>query len=252
MYHRSWLGLAVILVAVLVTAGCSGLKEELATAKKKVDQLTAETKQLKQRVGQLEDKEKEAKDELRKLEDDCSKLRAEAKGLTRKNEGLSNETKKLRETGEQLKKQVLDLKNENKDLTRKVEELKTKNAAQEARPLADPAPRRPEETGRTVETGKEQAAATPCDALMEFMRKSANVIRQLRGEERLRGLQQLEKDYSAKIKDAPKKATVAAKTWVKALSAGWNKTTGDSIFKILVHKNKALKACGKTPKEAGF
>ena len=258
MSHRKWLGLAVILVAVLVAAGCARYKEELETAKQKVEQLTAETKLLKQKIAQLEHKEEKARKDLQRLDEECSKLRAEGKILTLRNERLSEETKKVQEANKELKKQVADLKEEKKDLSRKLEESKTKQIAQEPRPLTRPEPaerippKRLSEAGPVVEAGEQQIAGTPCEAMIQYMRKAGNVIRQLKGEERIRMLQQLKTTYAAKMQGAPKEAVTAARKWVEELSAAWDKTSKDALFKLLVHRNRALKACGKTPAEAGF
>lgn len=270
MPYRSRLGLAIVLVAALVAGGCGRYKEELESAKATVQRLTSENRLLTQKVNQLEEEEKKSAKDLQSLEEQSSKLRVESEKLAKKNDSLSKKIEELNVANNQLKKQLAELKQVNQDLTQKVEELKQAQTALESPPMTptEPAPASaptqvgPPEPASTpaqmteplpaAEAKKEQTTSTPCDAMIVYMRKCADAIRRLTGDERTRALQALEKEYAAKLSEAPQEAIRAAKSWVAALSAGWDKTSDDTVFKVLDHRDKALKACGTTASEAGF
>jgi FtsZ-binding cell division protein ZapB len=193
-------------------------------------------------------------DELKLLSDKNAKVQQEVADLKGAKEGLSKENADLKKNINAIQEEVTTLKREKSDLLRELEELK-KRGGESAEPGKAPGPGATETTARPTakeQVSKPQEQANPCDALVEFMKKNGEIVRQHKGEERARLIAQVKQDYAARLLGAPERAIKAAEAWISELITNWDKPTDDMVFNLLTKRNAALEACKKSPEEAGF
>jgi hypothetical protein len=84
------------------------------------------------------------------------------------------------------------------------------------------------------------------------MKASEGIVRQHKGTERTKLLEQVRQQYAPRMKGAPEKAIKAAENWVKEGSKFWDQSGGDGVFSLLQLRNTVLEACGKSPDAAGL
>lgn len=97
-----------------------------------------------------------------------------------------------------------------------------------------------------------QEGVSGCDAVIQYMKAGAGVIRTYHGPEKDKRLADLKSTYQEKMRGAPKKAVKLAEAYLNVLKKGWEKADNDTVFKVIEARDAALKACGKTPVDAGF
>jgi outer membrane murein-binding lipoprotein Lpp len=238
----------ILTISLLTVSGCSRYKEELEGAKQQIEKLstdvtklTEETTRLKQETGRLSDESKALSDKNAKMQRDLDDLN-KAKGA------LSAENKELQKKNKVADEEIASLNREKGRLEQEIEELK-KRAAQMAPPPPSPAGM-PTEVG--PQSAKQSAELSPCDAVIAFMKASEAVVRQQKGTERTKSLEQVKQQFAPKMKGAPEKAIKAAENWVKEGSKFWDQFGGEGAFSLLQLRNTVLEACGKSPDATGF
>ncbi len=255
---------------VITIGGCGDLKERLEGAETEVIKLTNENTVLKQKMESLESKIQRTTDEINQLESQCADLRSASEKLKAKNKKILAKYVNLEKSREKLKTELEDSKERNKELNETIEALRLKISAPESEEIrpkdqemesTTTAPQeRSEETysqaGDQTKTEPKEIAQdespTPCDMVINFMKSSSRAIRDLKGDERAKELERIAADYDPKMEGAPQEAIDAAKKWVINVSKTWDKGSSEGIFRTLDLRNKALKACGISPENAGF
>jgi uncharacterized phage infection (PIP) family protein YhgE len=247
-------GLCLVCLAVIVMAGCGKQKEELESAKQQIERLSAETKNLTESFAGLGKEKERLNDSMTLLSEKNAALEREVAALEKAKASVDRENRKLKDEAEQARKEVASLKQQKIDLERETETLK-KGAGTSLTPLKEP------ETGVTEDVSKPGAqqsaskppqAASPCDAVLQYMKKSQAIVRQYKGEERAKLLQQVKEEFSSLMRGAPEKAIKAADLWVNEVVRVWDNPREDSAFILLSNKKRVLESCHKTPEEAGF
>jgi hypothetical protein len=240
------LRLAVILtIFLLMVSGCG--RKELEDAKQQINNLTAENKKLTELSASLDNDKNRLNQELKTLSDKTSRMQRELDELNKSRATLSDENKKLKEKSGATEDELASLKREKTSQTREIEDLKKRVAE------LSPAPKAPAlipgEIGSEASKAKE---LSPCDAVIEFMKTSEQVVKQQKGAERARSLEQVEKQYAPRMRGASPKAIKAAQDWVKEGAKFWDESPDDAVFRMLQLRNTVLEACGKSPDSAGF
>lgn len=246
--------LCLVCLVVAVASGCGRYKEELENAKQQVDRLTAENKRLTEVAASLEKEKNRVSDELKLLSDKTSKIQKEMDELKRARAAVSEENAELKKRNSAIQGDLVSLRREKADLQRKVEDL-NKRAAESVQPGRPPEAslaEMPQQPGAGKRVSKPQGKQTPCDAVVEFMKKSGEIVRQQKGEERTKSLQQVKQQYASLMRGAPEKAVKAAEVWINELSSSWDNPKGDTVLSLLMKRNAALEACNKKPEDAGF
>jgi myosin heavy subunit len=240
------LRLAVIFtISLLMVSGCG--RKELEDAKQQINNLTAENKKLTELSASLDNDKNRLNQELKTLSDKNSRMQRELDELNKSRATLSDENKKLKEKNSAIEQEIASLKSEKSHQAQEIEGLK-KRVAELAPPQKAPA-LIPSEIGPQSSKPKE---LSPCDAVIEFMKTSEQVVRQQRGAERSRSLEQVKKQYNPRMQGAPAKAIKAAENWVKEGAKFWDESPDDAVLRMLELRNTVLDACGKSPDSAGF
>ncbi len=239
--HSTFCWALILTILLFVVSGCGRYKEELATAKQQIEALTADVKKLTEETASLKKDKDRLSGESKTLSDKNARMQRELEDLNRAKSALAAENKEIKQKNSAAEQEIASLKRENATLTQKIEELK-KRVAETVAPAPLPAT-------IPTETAKE---FSPCDAVLAFMKASEEVIRQQRGAERTKSLEQVRQQYAPKMKGAPEKAIKAAENWVKEGAKFWDQTSDDSTFRLLQLRNTVLEACGKSPDAAGF
>jgi hypothetical protein len=234
--------LSVLLLAV---AGCG--KKELEDAKQQINNLTAENQKLTELSASLDKDKNRLNEQVKTLSDKNSRMQRELDELNKSRATLSDENKKLKDKFTAIEAELASLKREKSHQTQEVEDLK-KRLNDLAPPSKAPAPI----PGEIGPQGSQPKELSPCDAIIEFMKVSEQVVRQQKGNERARSLDQVHKQYSPRMKGAPQKAIKAAEDWVKEGTKFWDQSPDDAVFRLLKLRNTVLEACGKSPDSAGF
>jgi len=246
--------LCLVCLAVAVVSGCGRYKEDLENAKQQIDRLNSETKKLSEIAANLEKEKTRLNDELKLLSDKNAKIQQEVAELRRAKEALSKENADLKKRNSAIQEEATTLKREKSDLLRELEELK-KRGGESAEPGKALAPGAAETTPRQTakeQVSKPQEQSNPCDAVVEFMKRNGEIVRQHTGEERARLVEQVKRDYAARMRGAPERAIKAAEAWVSELISNWDKPKDDTVFNLITKRNAALEACKKNPEDAGF
>jgi chromosome segregation ATPase len=161
---------------------------------------------------------------------------------------LSAENKELLKKNKVSEDDIASLNSEKARLAKEIEELK-KRVTQLAPPPASPSAV-PAEVG--PQSAKQAEGLSPCDAVIAFMKASEAVVRQQKGTERAKSLEQVKQKFAPQMKGAPEKAIKAAENWVKEGSRFWDQHGGEGTFSLLQLRNTVLDTCGKSPDAAGF
>ena len=77
------------------------------------------------------------------------------------------------------------------------------------------------------QSAKQPEELSPCDAVVAFMKASEAVVRQQKGTERTKSLEQVKQQFAPRMKGAPEKAIKAAEDWVKEGTKFWDQSRGD-------------------------
>jgi DNA repair exonuclease SbcCD ATPase subunit len=244
----------LVLLAMTLCVGCGKYKEELEYTKLQVDKLTSENKKMAETTAALEREKLGLSDELRLLTSKTEALQKELASLNRAKVVADDENAQLKKKIEELQSEMNLLKTQKADVERVSDEQKRRTGVVE-----QPGPSRGRDRkGPDViasaggEEKKPGQNFTPCEAVIAYMKRSEGIIRNHKGEQRRKMLEQAKRELSGAMKGAPDKAVKAANSWVNELRRGWDKPGGDIVFKLLTKRNAVLEACGKTPEEAGF
>ncbi len=246
--------MTVTCLFAIALAGCGTCKKDLEDAKTQIADLTSRNQQLAEGTKRLEMEKSALAKEMAVAKDRNSELSTE---LTQAKKSLSN----LAEKNEQLRKErasvgaeLTKLKKENAELTSTMKELKQQAeppASQVGKPGRSDRELRPQADKDTREA-LPSAAVSPCDAVIEYMRRSGAVIERYKGAERQSRLDQVRVAYADKMKDAPRVARETAEKWLQEMIRTWDQPADDSTFRTLQLRNAVLNACGKSPTQAGF
>jgi cell division protein FtsB len=235
----------IVTISLFTVSGCG--RAELESAKQQIANLSSEVKTLTDETARLKQETSRLSDESKALSEKNKKLQKDLDDLSKSKAALSAENTDLKKKNTAAEGEIASLKREKDRLAKEVEELR-KGAAATA---PQPTPPATTPTGVVPESAKQPAAMSPCDAVVAFMRASEGVVRQQKGAERSKALEQVKQQYAPKMKGAPEKAIKAAEDWVKAGSKFWDQTGGGTL-QLLELRNTVLGACGKSPEGAGF
>jgi hypothetical protein len=230
---------------LLMVSGCG--RKELEDCKQQLNNLTAENQRLTDLSASLNKDKNQLNEQIKTLTDKNSRLQRELDDLNRSKATLSDENKKLKDKTTLMEEELARLNREKAQHAAEIEEYKKLLA--ESTPLSKPSGKLPGEIGTT---GKTEEELSPCDAVIAFMKTSEQVIRQQKGNERTKSLEQVKAQYSPRMQGAPAKAVKAAEDWVREGARFWDKSPDDAVFRLLQLRNIVLDACGKSPDTTGF
>ncbi len=240
--------LSLVCLAVIVMSGCGKQKQELENAKQQIDRLNAETKSLTESFANLGKEKARLQESMKLLSEKNDALEREVAALKRAKASVEKENATLKAGNEEARKELESLKKERDDLKRELETLK-KSAA--ASPAVSAQPEQ-KVTAAEQSAAKPPQATSPCAAVIHYMKKCEAIVRQYKGKERAKLLEQAKQESSPQMRGAPEKAIAAADRWVKEVARMWDKPREDSAFILLSNKDIVLKACHITPEQAGF
>jgi len=246
--------LGLVCLAVVIASGCGRYQEELESAKQQIAKLTAESTRLAEVSANLEKERSRLNDELKLLSDKTAKMEQQVGDFRNAKASLDDEIGKLKKRNNELREELSALKKEKEELLRQVDDLKkaaAESVSPEKRPASSSAVIKPEQSPK-AQIGTQRGSLTPCDAIVEFMKKSLETVRLHKGEERARLLEQTKQEYASRIKGAPDKAIKAAEAWVNELNSSLDSPRDDTVLILITKRNAVMAACGKTPQEAGF
>jgi outer membrane murein-binding lipoprotein Lpp len=238
----------IVTILLFMVSGCGRYKEELESAKQQIEKLNSEVKRLTGEVARLNQEKDRLSSESKAISDKNAQMQRELDALNKTKAALSNENKEMRKKDSSANEQMASLKREKDRLAQEVERLK-KRPAEMAPPKPSPATVSPRVGAQSTKRLEE---LSPCDAVIGFMRASEGIVRQHKGAERTKLLEQVHQQYAQRMKGAPEKAIKAAETWVKEGTKFWDKSSDYPTYRLLQLRNTVLEACGKSPKEAGF
>ncbi len=238
----------ILIVSLLMVSGCGRYKEELESAKQQIQKLSSEVERLNGEVARLNQEKTRLTDDSKALSDKNTRMQRDLDDLNKAKGALSAENKELQKKNKATDEEIASLKREKASLAKEIEELK-KRGAQMAPPPTSPAPM-PTEVG--PQSAKQPEELSPCDAVLAFMKASEAVVRQQKGTERTKSLEQVKQKFAPQMKGAPEKAIKAAENWVKEGSKFWDQSGGEGTFSLLQLRNTVLDTCGKSPDAAGF
>ena len=246
--------LCLVTLAVVAVSGCGTYKEELESAKQQIQLLTQETQSLKNNFARLEEEKNKLNEEMKILTEKDKVLRDQVAALEKAKASLAGELDTANKKMEATQREFESLKKQKKDLESEVEKLK------KTPPPPPPLPKeseRPSTGAPAISTPPQsvsspQQTMSPCDALIQYMKKCQAIIRQFKAEERTQKLTQVKQEFAPRMQGAPEKALKAAENWVEEVIRVWDDPREDSAFIILSNKDVVLKSCNKTPEEAGF
>lgn len=254
MTGKQFLAMILCLVFLGSLTSCGPSKKDFEDVKSQVADLTAKSQSLSELNERLTAEKSALGKELDGLKTKNAALSTESDQYKRNVSDLTQKNEELSKTYKQLETEVSKLKAKNDQLSAQVNELKKKlsQITDHPSPQADtnqPLRFKEDSSSQAV---KPQGALTPCDALIEYMLKSREVVQKFKNPERKTKLEELYSAYSSKIDPAPAKAKKAAVEWVKELSRSWDKHHDDTVSRLLRLRNTVLKECGKSPAEAGL
>lgn len=247
----------LVMILCLVFLGsltsCGPSKKDFEDVKTQLSDLTAKNKSLSELNERLTIEKSGLTKELDSLKDKNSALSAESDQYKKEASGVIQKNEELSKTYKQLEVEVGKLKVKNDQLSAQVAEVKKQrqNLDQSRQQLDSNQPLRFKEDSSS-QAVKPRAALTPCDALIEYMLKSREIVQKFKNPERKTKLEELYSAYSSKIDPAPANAKKAAVEWVKELSRSWDKHHNETVSRLLRLRNTVLKECGKSPAEAGL
>ncbi len=238
----------IITVLLFMVSGCGRQKVELDSAKQQIEKLDSEIKKLTEDAARLNQEKGRLSDDLKTLSDKNTRIQGELDDLNKANATLFAENKEIKKKNSLASQEIASLKREKDQLAGETQELKKQLADKGPQPKFRAAG--PDEMG--PESAKQLEELSPCDAVIAFMKASEAIVRQQKGAERTKSLEQVKQQFTPGMKGAPEKAIKAAEDWVKEGAKFWDKTSEGSTFRLLRLRNTVLEACGKSPKGAGF
>jgi outer membrane murein-binding lipoprotein Lpp len=230
---------------LLMVSGCG--RKELEDAKQQINNLTAENQKLTELSASLNKDKNRLNEEIKTLSDKNARMQRDLDDSNKSKAALTDESKKLKDKTTLMEEELTSLKREKSKNAEEIEECKKRLA--ELSPPSRPPGNVPGEIGTT---GKTEQELSPCDSVLAFMKASEQVVRQQKGNERTKSLEQVKTQYSPRMQGAPAKAVKAAEDWVKEGTRFWDKSPDDAVFRMLQLRNIVLDACGKSPDAAGF
>ncbi len=245
--------LCVMVLSLAMLTACGTCKQDLEDAKTQISDLTAKNQKLVE-ISERAETEKSlvtkelalAKDRYNSLTAELEKLKKDFKEISLRNSDLEKQRKIMEAEVDKITKSNHDLKTELINLKKQV----ANNQEQQAKIESTGEPQGITRVGSTgTESGR---AMDPCDSVVEYMKKSAEIIKNHKGSDRRFKLKELRAAYDSRMKGAPKPAIKASAEWVKELSKSWDKHDDNSVYRMLKLRNEALKACDRTPEQAGF
>ncbi len=237
---------AVLLSVLLLTiSGCG--RKELEEAKQQINNLNVENKKLTDLSATLDKEKNQLSGEIKSLTDKNSRLQRDLDDANRTKAALSDENKKQKDKIGLMEQDLVRLNKEKAQHAEEIEEYKRRLA--ESTPTSKPSVTAP---GPMRATERSEENLNPCDAAIAFMKESEQIIRQQRGNERTKALEQLKKHYSPRMQGGPAKAMKAAEDWVKQAAMFWDKSPDDSVYRLLQLRNVVLEGCGRSADAAGF
>jgi len=243
----------LVCLAVVLATGCGNYKEKFQEAQQSIDKLTSDNKALAETVASLTKEKTSLKEKLDSAEKKGADLEGQTASLKKAKKELSETNVELQAKQNEARKEMATLSREKTELLEENERLKKQVASTAAtrtgeRPVKETlSGPRPSEA-----VTKPSAGLSPCDAVLEYMRKSEQVVRRHHGEERTKLLAQIRQEYTPKMQGAPEKALIASTAWVDELAKSWDKPGDKTVLNLLLNRNEVLRACNKTPADAGF
>lgn len=238
----------MVSILLLMVSGCGRYKEELESANQQIQKLNSEVTRLTEEVSRLNQEKTRLSDDSKVVSDKNTRMQRDLDDLNKAKGALSAENKELQKKNKATDEEIASLKSEKARLVQEIEELKKRLT----QPAPSPAPPAGIPTEVAPPTGKQPEELSPCDAVIAYMKASEAVVRQQKGTERAKALEQVKQQFAPKMKGAPDKALKAAENWVKEGSRFWDQHGGDGVFSLLQLRNTVLEACGKSPDAAGF
>lgn len=238
----------IVTVLLFMVSGCGRQKEELDSAKQQIEKLDSEIKKLTEDAARLNQEKGRLSDDSKTLSDKNTRIQGELDDLNKANATLFAENKEIKKKNSLASQEIASLKREKDQLVGEIEELRKQRVNKGPQPKVYTA--EPNEVG--PESLKKPEELSPCDAVIAFMKASEAIVRQQKGAERTKSLEQVKQEFTPGMKGAPEKAIKAAEDWVKEGTKFWDKTSEGSTFRLLRLRNTVLGACGKSPKGAGF
>jgi uncharacterized phage infection (PIP) family protein YhgE len=248
--HACFCWALIVSVSLLMVSGCGRYKEELEGAKQQIEKLNAEVRKLTETADRLTQEKIRLDDDLKTLSDKKERMQGELDDLNKGKASLFAENKEIKKKKSEADEEIASLKSEKARLVNEIEELKNR-VADLAPPPISPAPV-PVPTEVGPGSAKQREEPNPCDAVVAFMKASEAIVRQQKGTERTKSLEQVKQQYAPRMKGAPAKAIKAAEDWVKEGSKLWDQSSSDTVFRLLQLKNSVLEACGKSTSGAEF
>jgi len=246
--------LLLVSLAVMLCFGCGRCKQDLETAKQQIDRLNAEVQKSNEVAAGIEKEKIQLRDELKTVSDKSAAAQNDLAEMKKARSSLEEQNAKLKKTNTELQDESNTLKRQKTDLEQQMEELKKR--LPESPPLGRPSEILPGGSDQGRPAGgpalRPHENLSPCDAVVEFMKKSEGIVRQNRGDERKKLLAGVKEEYAPIMARAPAKAVKAAEAWVNELTSSWDQPGGDMVYRLLVKRNAVLDACGKKPQDAGF
>jgi flagellar hook-length control protein FliK len=243
----------LVCVAVVLAAGCGNYKEKLQEAQQSIEKLTAESKALTDKVASLSQEKTKLSEDLASAGQTRAGLERQVADLKKANAALSETNAELQAKQNEARREMATLSRERTDLAEENERLKRQIASGAASETVARASKESLAGPRPSEVvTKPSEGLSPCNAVLEFMRKSEQAVRRLHGEERTKVLSQIRNEYTPKMQGAPDKALIASAAWVDELAKSWDKPGDKTVLTLLLNRNEVLRACNKTAAEAGF
>lgn len=253
VFNTRCLPFAFLIVLTLAAGGC-GYREELESTKQQVSRLSSQAGKLTEVAAKLEKDKQQLKEEVAALTDIKTKLFQNLDDLKKAKAAGDLENAQLKKKNTELQHELQSFKSREADLERQMDGLKKQ--------LADAASRGPagEEKAHDksgVKSHVQEALqgppeSDPCDAVIQYMKTGAKIIKEQKGEKRRELLQDLRKEYRNRIQGAPESAKKAAEEWIAEASKTWDKADSQSTYKLLRARNIVLDACGKKSVDLGF
>jgi len=238
--------IVLMCLSLAILTSCETDKKNLEKAKTEISDLTAKDQKLSDINGKLETEKSALTQEVAQLKDQNVAQVTELDQLKKSLSQLGQKNETLQKKADQINVEYAQLNKQRDELTAKIVELNKK---------ATPNPDQVNKFGgpdKQAQLSKE-VNLSPCDALIEYMRKSHAVVEGYKAEERKSKLDETRTTYAAKMTEAPAAGRKAAIEWVKELNRSWDRRQDDATTSRLARlKNAVLKACGKTAAEAGF
>jgi len=232
-------------VLLLMISGCG--RKELEDAKQQINNLTAENQKLTELSASLNKDKTRLNEEIKTLSDKNARMQRDLDDSNKSKAALTDESKKLKDKITLMEEELARLNREKAQHAAEIEDCKKRLA--DSVPISRPSGKLPGEIGTT---GKTEEELSPCDAVIAFMKTSEQVVRQQKGNERTKSLEEVKTQYSPRMQGAPAKAVKAAEDWVKEGTRFWDKSPDDAVFRMLQLRNIVLDACGKSPDTTGF